>query len=228
MRKLRNIIKLMRLASIYVRLIKDPNDTALIFKAVNVLTSNRNEEITRKLEDMAIQDESFRKMYEARYRAKPLNVEELKNLPKDSLGYAVYIHASENNLDLSLFPYVPVHRVVDYMNQRVYEDHDIWHPLFGYNTSVSGEMALQAFGCAQFYSPLGVMLISAGYLHLLGRDPLGAVNAIGLVGDAFRQGRSMRYMLGVPLHDMLHLPLEEVRAACRRESGDLILRQANS
>lgn len=204
----------LRLMRIYGQLVRDPNRTELIFKAVDLVSRDPDPRILQTIEAHAMADQGFRELYEEKYDPPQPALEELRRSPPGSFGEALYHHLHANGLSLELFPKVVVKRPLDYLNARAYAIHDFLHPLFGYSTSVEDELALQAVGTAQYYSPLSAMLISGGLLHILKQDPMGCARAIAKVSEGHRRGEAARFLLGIRLHEMLELPLADVRARC--------------
>lgn len=163
--------------------------------------------------------QEFMNLYNERYLPKWPTIEELRLCPEGTFGFALFQHLSINGLDLDLFPRIHDPKdPLDYLNARVYQDHDLWHALLGYGTEVEDELALQAFSVAQFGAPLGILIISGGLLHLIAKTPGRAANAIRKISEGYRIGEKSRFLPGLKLIDMLPLPLKEVRALALAES----------
>ncbi len=223
-----------RLLKIFYQVVKNPEKTELIFSAVEILTKSSNQAKTiQEFEDRMTAVPSFKKMHDENYTPQRVTLAELSQLPKESFGFALYSHIVENQLDWNLFPKVDLHRPIDYLTQRIYQDHDLWHVLMGYSSQLEDELALQAFAVAQYGSPLACVIIAGGLLHLLAKDPKRAVCALGRVADGYRRGQSADFLLGLRLYDGLDRPLTEMRDFChippqeagqwRRTTPDLIL-----
>jgi ubiquinone biosynthesis protein COQ4 len=209
--KLWNRINLLR---IFFQLVKNPNRTDLIFKAVDVLSHEPNNPVVLELERKMMENDKLRAMYETNYRPEVPAMETLARLPENSFGKRLHAHLMENDLDLNLFPRFVCRRPVEYMSFRIYQDHDLWHVLLGLGVSVEDEIALQAFGVAQYNSPIGAMLVAGGLLHLLIRDPMRAVKALGQVAEGYNLGKRAPFLLGLRLHEMFGRPIQEVRQIC--------------
>jgi len=100
------------------------------------------------------------------------------------------------------------------MSRWIYQEHDLWHALFGYGTDVEGELAVQAFGLAQYQSPVALALIAGGLIHLLGKSPQRAMNAFRNIHEMYALGKRAPFLLGVRLHELFPKPLAEVRQIC--------------
>ena len=157
----------------------------------------------------------FQNLYDERYEAPRVTLASLQTLPLDSFGHALYKHLHDNNLDWDLFPKIVATRPIEYLAQKIYADHDLWHTLLDYGSSVEDELALQAFGVAQYGSPLGCVLIAGGLLHLLRKDPSRAVTALEKISEGYRRGHQVPFLLGLKIYEMLDHPLDEVRRELR-------------
>lgn len=209
-----SLVNRVRALHLFYQLVKDPNRTDLIFKGVDIVSSDKDQSVVNKLVDKILAHEEFRQQYESRYMPETPKLEDLAQMPEGSFGQAVYQHMKANNLDFDLFPKLRGDSIVEYISVRIYQDHDLWHVLMGYGTKVEDELGLQGFGVAQYNSPVGVALIAGGFLHLLKRDPMEAVAALKKVNDGYNVGKNAKFMLNIKLHDLFARPLEEVRALC--------------
>jgi ubiquinone biosynthesis protein COQ4 len=203
-----------RVTKIFFQLVRNPNRTELIFKGVKILSKDVVDGPVVEFEKQVFQDSEFLRMYEENYVPETLSNGDLENLPEHSFGSTLHRHLTDNRLDLSLFPRFQTTRPIEYLSLRVYQDHDLWHALLGYGTSIEDELALQAFGVAQFKSGIGVALIAGGLLHLLRTTPLQAAQALDKVAKGYLRGLNARFVLSIRLHELLSRPLEEVRQIC--------------
>lgn len=211
---MRGFLNRMRLTRLFFRLVKDPNNTELIFKAVEIVTHDRDQTVVLLMEERLLKNETFKKMYEARQVPIAPKMDYLARLPVQSFGHAVYKHMSKNELAFNLFPNIKINRPIDYLTSRIYQEHDLWHVLLGYDTSIEDELALQAFGVAQYQSPISVMIITGGLLHLFRKNPMDVISAFKKIIEGYFIGRNAKFLLDIKLHDYFEKPLHEVRALC--------------
>lgn len=204
-------IKLLRL---FIQLVINPNRTDLIFRGVDIVSKDPNQQALKTIEQHVLKNQTFRQMHQEHYIPVPPRLDALKNLPADSFGAAVYHHMRTNDLGFEIFPRSDSSRPVKYLSDRIYQDHDLWHALLGYGVEVEDELAVQAFGVAQFQSPIATMLIAGGLLHLLRKDPMRAVAAFNKVVEGYNLGKNAQFLLSVKLHDLFAKPLLEVREIC--------------
>jgi ubiquinone biosynthesis protein Coq4 len=84
----------------------------------------------------------------------------LLTLPTDSLGYIYAKTMQEKGFDPNLHAGMTAKSDSEYIELRLSQTHDLWHILTGFDTSLSGEIGLQAFHLSQFPYPLGTMLVA--------------------------------------------------------------------
>jgi ubiquinone biosynthesis protein Coq4 len=203
-----------RIFKIFVQLIRNPNRTELIFKGVDIVSADPDQEPLKAIEHLVLSDVGFKAMYDQNYVPTQPSMKMLQSCPPESFGEALYKHMRDNGLDFDLFPRYDSERPIKYLTTRIYQDHDLWHALFGYGTTVEDELAIQAFGVAQFQSPIALMLIAGGLLHLLGASPKRAIDAFRKVNEVYALGKRAPFLLSIRLHDLLPKPLADVRQIC--------------
>lgn len=212
MKKLKELWIKYKLMRGYLALVRHPERTDLIIEGIELLKKMPNQSVINKM--LAAFREGhpeFADMMDERYMPRKPALEELKNMPEGSFGCALFEHLDKNNIDFNVFPDNLPESDLDYVNQRMYLDHDLWHVLMGASTEVEDELSLQAFNVAQLGTPLGAMIISGGILHLLNKDPLRAAHAMGKISDGYQTGKNAKFLLEVKLHEMFKMPLEHVR-----------------
>ncbi len=84
-------------------------------------------------------------------------------MPQNSFGYALFQHMNTNKLGFDLWPRLDSDRPIDYLSTRIYQDHDLWHALLGLGVEIEDELALQAFGVAQYHSPIELCWLQEDY-----------------------------------------------------------------
>lgn len=206
-----NLWSKIRVVKILIQLLLNPKRTDLIFKAVEIVSADPNQEPLKEIENRILSHEGFRSMFEAGYVPDAPSLESLKACPEGSFGQALYQHMSQNGLDFGIWPHYENERPIFYLSSRIYQDHDLWHVLLGHGIEVEDEVAVQAFGVAQVRSPISLMLIAGGIIHLLVKDPKRALEAFQKVNAVYNLGRRAPFLLGFRLHDHFARPLAEVR-----------------
>jgi ubiquinone biosynthesis protein Coq4 len=200
--------------SIFWKLVRNPGRTELIFKGVEIVSDDPDQTLVRAVEDIVMSHPSFTTMFDEKYTPPLPSMEVLQNCPAGSFGRAVYEHMNSNGIRFDLFPRYDSERPIQYLSSRIYQDHDLWHALFEHGTDVEGELAVQAFGLAQFQSPVALTLIAGGLIHLLGKSPQRALNAFKSIYEMYGLGKRAPFLLGIRLHDLFMKSIEEVRQIC--------------
>lgn len=203
-----------RIFGIFMQLLHNPTRTDLIFKGVEIVSLDPDQELVKALENEVLSNGDFKKMHETKYVPEAPSLEMLRNCPEDSFGRAVYNHMNENKLDFSLWPKYDSDRPIQYLSTRIYQDHDLWHALLGYGVAVEDELAIQAFSLAQFKSPIALLLVAGGLIHLLVKSPKRAFEAFKKLNETYTLGRRTHFLLSIRLHDLFLRPLTDVRQIC--------------
>lgn len=208
-----------RLMSLYVRLVRNPKRTDLIFRAIQIVTKYKDNPVGKSLRAHIERQEGFQDRFSEGYLPRWPSLSELRQMPEGSFGAALARHMVENDLDFDLFPRLEKTRdSIAYLNARAYQDHDLWHALLGYGTEIEDELALQAFNVAQFKSPISGLILSGGLLHMVIFSPLKLSLALKRIAEGYRLGEETRFLLGLRLMDWLERPLAEVQSEVRRSA----------
>jgi ubiquinone biosynthesis protein COQ4 len=141
----------------------------------------------------------------------PIVLEELEVLPEGSLGRAFADHCRSRNLDPNLI-HVPPDDEIGWVLNHMYQTHDIWHVISGWDNDLPGEVGLGAFYAAQFRSPafFGFMLALILLNVVMRKSDLGAVMAA--MSDGYRGGKSAEPLFGVDWDAHWNVPLAEIRS----------------
>jgi len=197
-------------------LLKNPEDTAQVFRIIDALSGKNGE---RSIERMR-RSQSGRRLLDRRPKLldRLLDREAMMQLPEGSLGrrYVEFLDAEGitaeglrqasidgRALDGAVSP------DLDFFRDRMRDTHDLWHVVTGYSGDLVGEASLLAFTFAQTRNP-GVGFIVAIAL-LRGREP--AVRKMILRG--FLRGARARWLPAVDWEKLLALPLDTVRRTLR-------------
>lgn len=134
----------------------------------------------------------------------------LRALPPHTLGGAYARFLDARDLDPDLFqspPGLPV--VVRYVSQRMRQTHDLWHVLTGIDTSVEGELLLQAFTYGQTRMPSAALVAIAGALRYGSREHRLLPKAF----DAYKRGRRAAWMPPLVWERRWEEPVEDLQRA---------------
>lgn len=188
-------------------LFADPSDTTRVFVLGLVVSRRSYPELLARI---TLDDRGARLLRERPSIDRAhVDFDRLRALPATTLGGAYARYLETNHLDPDLFQAPPgLPEVPSFIAKRMRQVHDLWHVLTGYDTDVSGEVALQAFTWAQTDSPSSAILAIGGLL----RFGLADRGLFVRVVDAYRRGRRAEFLPPLWLEEMWDRPLDELRA----------------
>lgn len=132
-------------------------------------------------------------------------------LPQGSLGSEFREFVRSRGIDPADIPTMPVSSREDYVLAHLYETHDLWHVLCGFDTDTSGELGLQAFYIAQMPTTLSLVLIAAGLLNTAFFAIGERERRLSEILRGWQMGRRARILFGVDWSRYWAQPLEKVR-----------------
>lgn len=193
-----------------LRLSRNPKATDAVFKIADELRLRKNA-VTKQMVDRALADKNFKTLLERGLRNPNINIEQLKRLPEDTLGYAFAKHMIDHNLQVDFYPEIKVIEPIDFWTLRMRQSHDMWHVLAGFDTSVLGEVGVQAFTLAQTRAALSVFLIAGSMLTTIIRRPTEILDLFDSIQTGYARGRNAQYLLGYELDLMWERKLDDLR-----------------
>ncbi len=198
----------------FIFLVRHPERTDVIIEGIRLLEKMPDQSVIQTLLAGMAAHPEYKQLRDDGYLPEKPNLEALKAMPDGSFGRALFEHLDSNGINFDVFPDELPQTPLQYVNRRMYLDHDLWHVLLGKTTEVPDELAIQAFNVAQLRTPFAALIISGGILNLLRKSPLDAADAIGHIASGYQQGKKAKFLLGVKLHEMFGRPLAEVRQVC--------------
>lgn len=141
-----------------------------------------------------------------------VDLQELIQLPVNTLGYIYADHMLRNNLTP---PQVRAHTPDTYrfLFNYVMETHDIWHVVTGSNTDKAGEIQVEAFSLAQFYpARFWIVLLAKNFLKTAIEDMDLCSQHMEAVVRGWIMGQQAQSLFGVPWQTLWDKPLDEIRA----------------
>jgi ubiquinone biosynthesis protein Coq4 len=140
-----------------------------------------------------------------------IELEGLSALPVGSLGRSFFDHCRTRDLDPNLV-HVPPDDETGWVLNHLYQTHDIWHVVTGWDNDLPGEVGLGNFYSGQFGSPafFGFMLaliLGNVVWRRAALDPVMEAMALG-----YQAGRKAEPMFGVHWDELWEVPLDDVRA----------------
>jgi len=194
-------------------LLRNPDDTAQVFRIIEALSGRNGEHTLARLG----QTESGRRLLTDKpdLLDRLLDRAALERLPEGSLGaeYLAFLRREgitteglrQASLDGRKWPVGSLTPDLEFLRNRMRDQHDLWHVVTGYHGDLIGEASLLAFSFAQTRNP-GVGFI-VGIAFLRGREPTFR----RLIAEGFVRGLRSEWLPAVDWESLLSLPLAEVR-----------------
>ncbi len=195
----------------FLRFMQDPTKTEDIFHMTKAYQKSSEPERVEALLKPLLSIPELRKAYETRYWYQVPALEELNQYPAGSFGKAAADFFNQGGLDIDFYPEPDFSSAESYFTSRVYQAHDFWHVLTGYDTSLEGEIAIQAFMTGQNCMPLSVVIIAGALTHFIENHPEKATSIMRTITEAFHLGERSKNLMAVPVLERLKEPLEQVR-----------------
>lgn len=153
-----------------------------------------------------------RRAFQERPRLGKVDLQQLHQLPENTLGYLYADHMLKNGLT----PLQAGDADNDYafLAAHITETHDIWHVVTGYDTNITGEIRLEAFYVVQLYASrfwlalLAKNLLKAALFHIELSDQY-----IDALAQGWVMGKKARPLFGIQWNTLWETPLEDVRAS---------------
>ena len=201
------ILKL-RGARNFSRLVADPNRLNDVFKLSD--STDLSEVLAKMAERLAQHPRGAEALLDCR-RLPPYTLEQLNQKAGGTLGKAFAEHMISRGLKPEAIPVLKAGDPGEFVRAHLYETHDIWHVVSGFDTDVAGELGLQGFYMAQLRSPLPPTLISAGLLNSAFHNLDDGESRMRNIVTGWRLGRLAQPLFGTKWDLYWDSPLEEVR-----------------
>lgn len=146
-----------------------------------------------------------------RPRIPALHIDALLKSPSGSLGHELGVYFQKNNLNPKDLPTRSADNTFDYLVAHLYETHDIWHVVTGFETDVAGELGLQAFYAAQLPSKLPLVILVIGFLNSLFFEFEDRGRRFDAIVRGWTLGRRAKSLFGIRWGDRWNEPLATVR-----------------
>ena len=207
MNKVQEIVNKARALRAFVTLVRDPNRLDQVFE---VADRGVDPKFYQELVAYFGRDAKGREVLRDRPRVH-FDLARLAKLPEGTLGRAFADHMRKNNLDPAALPTLEATDPESFVRAHLYETHDIWHAVTGFQADPVGEIGLQAFYLAQFPAKLATILLAAGFLHM-GLFHIEWKDALtSEVVRGWEMGRKAKPLFGQPWSQMWERPLADVR-----------------
>jgi ubiquinone biosynthesis protein COQ4 len=205
---MRNPLVLGKLVWASLKLIKDPNRLDEVFEMADAISSP---EVMQQFVDNARTSGNGASGLAKHPRVK-IDLAALGALPAGTLGHEYAAFMSRNQLNPEDLPRRPSRNDHEWVRAHLYETHDIWHVVTGFNTDLAGELGLQAFYLAQLPARLAPLLLGVGMINcmLFGFDDRD--RRMDAITAGWQLGKQADGFFGVDWNALWDKPLADVRA----------------
>jgi ubiquinone biosynthesis protein Coq4 len=155
-------------------------------------------------------DEQGRRALKEHPRLGEVNLQQLHQLPPNTIGYLYADHLIKNSLTP---PAVP-DTVDDYSFPGIHilETHDIWHVVTGCDTTKAGEIELEAFYVAQIYPSATFLALLAKNLMKTALEDLELCEQhMNALSRGWMRGKQAKPLFGIQWNTKWEIPLEQLR-----------------
>jgi ubiquinone biosynthesis protein Coq4 len=193
----------------FVDLVKHPEHLDRVFEISEALVQQRVEVLANMREHFAKTPTGAEALSEkARLR---VDLGALSKLPAGTFGRTFADHMRRNGLDPAAIPTLPAGDELAFLRAHLYETHDVWHAVTGFDTDVAGELGLQAFYAAQAPGGLPLMLLAMGFLNTALYSMDDRERRLDAIARGWEMGRRAQPLFGVRWDRLWERPVDEVR-----------------
>jgi ubiquinone biosynthesis protein COQ4 len=201
----------------FLRLAADLGRLENIFTLNHHLVKLRDERLSREVVLHYQGTEAGAEAIRTRRRLR-LEPSALARLDASTLGGAYVAFMTRRGLSASSIPSLPVADDVDYVVAHLYETHDLWHVVTGFDTDPAGEAGLQSFYLAQQRAYLPLFVLSAILLNTAVFAYEEKERRVDAVVSGWTRGKRARALFGLDWAAQIERPLVDVRRELGLES----------
>lgn len=191
-----------------VTLLRDPAQTDSVYDVEDGL---RHTKATELAVEYVKSKPNVAALFQERYLAPAVNLEDLLKLPTESLGYSYAIYIKDSGFDPNFYRLLKVEDDRSYFLLRMRQTHDIWHIVAGFSTDVFGELGLKAFELAQTHRTMSAVLIAGGLLSTLFKHPEDLDKLLEQIAIGYRLGAKAKPFFAKKWEENWERPLLEWR-----------------
>jgi ubiquinone biosynthesis protein COQ4 len=192
----------------FIALVNSPAQTEAVFDISDGL---RQTDLNLQSVEFVNSQPTVAQIIQERYLSPMPDLENILNLPPDSLGYHYATKMKRAGLQPNFYRQLDIKDDDSYIKIRLGQTHDIWHIITGFGTDLAGEVGLQAFTLAQTHSPLAIAIMTAVLLSVLKSS--NSINPIvEKMQQGWQMGESSQLFLAQKWEEDWKKPLSEWRA----------------
>lgn len=203
-----------------LKISRNPENTAAVFDLAEALYKMGSSEAVRKKFQ---QDPDCFEIIKNRTLLKPINLTELQTLPLGTIGRAYADHMIGNKLDPNFYRVLEIKNDTIFVMMRMRQTHDLWHVLTGFNTSVPGEIGLQAFMAAQISAPLSILLMAGALFKVATKQQESLDVVMNSITQGWLMGKKAKPFFSIDWEANWKTPVLELRSAYQVEASDQLV-----
>jgi ubiquinone biosynthesis protein Coq4 len=158
------------------------------------------------------QDPDCAALIRDRYIPPAHDLETLLTYPTNSLGYIYAAEMKKKGFDPNLHAGMTAKTDAEYVELRLSQTHDLWHIVTGFDTSVIGEIGLQAFHLPQFPYPLAAMLVATSLISSTLKEPEMLPKLLEAIAQGFQMGKTAKPLFSQKWEEGWEKPLTQWQA----------------
>jgi ubiquinone biosynthesis protein COQ4 len=193
----------------FVDLVRHPEHLDRVFEIADAMSGQRRD-VMEKMRDAFARDPRGAAALREKHRL-VVRLGELQKLPSGTMGRTYADHMRDNGLDPAAIPSLPSAGEIEFMRAHLYETHDVWHAVTGFETDVAGELGLQAFYAAQTPGGLPLLLMAMGFLNTALYAMGDREHRLDAITRGWQMGKDAQPLFGVRWDELWERPIDEVR-----------------
>jgi ubiquinone biosynthesis protein COQ4 len=140
------------------------------------------------------------------------DLDKLLTYPQNSLGYIYAAAVKKAGFDPNLHADMTAESDAQYVELRLSQTHDIWHIVTGFDTSMIGEIGLQAFHLPQFPYPLATMLVANSLMSSTLLAPEELPQLLDAIAQGWQLGKTAKPLFAQKWEEAWDKPLAQWQA----------------
>lgn len=193
----------------FTELVKAPNgDLARVGQLSDALNDPHS---LQMMVEFLLRHPQGQRAFEERPRLGTVNLQQLHQLPPNTLGYLYANHMIKNGL-APLAAREIAEDDYSFLEAHLTETHDIWHIVTDFQTDILGEIQLQAFYVAQIHPiPLFLALIAKNLLKTALENLEFSEPLMEAVTRGWTLGKQAKPLFGIHWNKLWEKPIDELR-----------------
>jgi ubiquinone biosynthesis protein Coq4 len=205
---MKNKIAYLRMILALIRISRNPEHTESVFVMGESLYKMGASDVA--LQKLAQSPEAL-EIIKNRKLLGSYDLHELQKLPPGTLGKSYADHMIRLNLDPNFYPFMKMNNDTAYVIMRVRQTHDLWHVMTGFDTSIPGEIGLQAFMAAQTSLPTSFILLAGSLFKAAVNHPSIIDTLMENIIKGWQLGKKAKLIFGLDWEANWNVPLEDLR-----------------